>query len=82
MLSQPQVEKVMMISLHRGMTLQFLHVIIFVFKQHEGHRCKLCTPRGELQPSLSSFKGAVVCLKMEGSFLLKQVLQNKRVFFF
>lgn len=57
------------ISLHHGMTLQFLHVImlLFVFEQHEGHWCN---------PALSSFKSAVVCLHskdwVEGSCLLKQ----------
>lgn len=36
-------------SPRRGMTLQFLHVImlLFVFEQHW---CKLHTPRGELRP--------------------------------
>lgn len=69
------------LSLQSGMTLQFLHVmmLLFVFKQHEGHWCELCTPRCEFQPfPFPPFKGAVVRLDLKTRFFSPQtVLQNK-----
>lgn len=67
MLSQPQLEKVMKkhVSLHRGMTLQVFACsdASFCFlEQDEGPAGASCAHRN---PSLFSFKGAVVYLDLK-----------------